>query len=264
MSIDTPYLNFLFVILLLFFGSNLFAQKKDNSSFKVRTTKNSNTFVVVVGVSDYQNLEIPDLSFAHKDSQNFADFLKSPSWGNLKDSDLKLLVNEEATGEVVATAIDWLYESVEENDQAIIFFSGHGDEERKGRNQLGFLLCWDSGPNIYMAGGIYSLFYLQNMISAISIEKKAKVLMIADACRSGKLACLSVNGAQLAAANLAPQYENKVRILSCHPDEFSLEGVQWRGEGRGAFSFHLIEGLIGKSDANKDNLALNKYTKIYY
>ena len=174
MSIDTPYLNFSIVILLLFFGSNSIAQKKGNSSIKIRTTKTSNTFAVVVGISDYQNPEIPDLSFAHRDAQIFAEFLTSPAGGNIQETNLKLLVNEEATGAAVATAIDWLYESVEENDQAIIYFSGHGDVERKGINQLGFLLCWDSGPKIYMAGGTYSLFYLQNMISSMSIEKRGK------------------------------------------------------------------------------------------
>ena len=253
MSIKTPYLNFSIVILLLLFGSNLFAQTKGNSGFKIRTAKTSNTFAVVVGISDYQNPEIPDLNYAHRDAQIFADFLKSPAGSNLQESNLRVLINEEATGAAVATAIDWLNESVEENDQAIIYFSGHGDVERKGINQLGFLLCWDSGPKIYMAGGTYSLYYLQTMISSISIQKKAKVLMIADACRSGELAGSSVNGAQLTAANLAQQYENEIKILSCQPDEFSLEGMQWGG-GRGAFSFHLIEGLIGKADANQDNV----------
>lgn len=253
MSIKTPYLNFSIVILLLLFGSNLFAQTKGNSGFKIRTAKTSNTFAVVVGISDYQNPEIPDLSYAHRDAQVFADFLKSQAGSNLQDTNLKVLINEEATGAAVATAIDWLYESVEENDQAIIYFSGHGDVERKGINQLGFLLCWDSGSKIYMAGGTYSLFYLQTMISSMSIEKKAKVLMIADACRSGELAGGSVNGAQLTAANLAQQYENEIKILSCQPDEYSLEGMQWGG-GRGAFSFHLIEGLIGRADANEDNV----------
>lgn len=251
MSIRTPYLNFQILTLLLFFALNLFAQENGANSLRIIGAKKPKTFAVVIGISDYQNPEIPDLSFAHRDAQVFADFLRSPAGNNLQDDNLRILINEEATGAAVATAIDWLYDSVEENDQALIYFSGHGDVERKGINQLGFLLCWDSGPKIYMAGGTYSLYYLQNIISAISIEKKAKVVLIADACRSGKLAGSSVNGSQLTAANLAQQYENEIKILSCQPDEFSVEGIQWGG-GRGAFSFHLIEGLIGKADANQD------------
>lgn len=227
MRIMPLYINFQILIFILFCWSNVVAQQKGNSSFKVRSAKTSNTFAVVVGISDYQNPEITNLAFAQRDAEIFADFLRSPSGGNVQESNIKMLINEEATGAAVATALDWLYESVGENDQAIIYFSGHGDVERKGINQLGFLLCWDSGPKIYMAGRTYSLFYLQNMISAISVEKKAKVLMIADACRSGNLAGNSVNGAQLTAANLAQQYESEVKILSCQPDEYSLEGLQW-------------------------------------
>ncbi len=253
MNINTSYLNFSIITLLLLFGANLKAQKKGVSGLIVEQPKISNTFAVIIGISDYQNPEIPDLSFAHIDAETFADFLKSPAGGNLQDSNLKLLINEEATSAAVATAIDWLYDSVEKNDQAIIYFSGHGDVEKKGINQLGFLLCWDSGPKIYMAGGTYSLYYLQNMISSISLQKKAQVIMIADACRSGHLAGSAVNGPQLTTANLAQQYENEIKILSCQPDEFSVEGLQWGG-GRGAFSFHLIEGLIGKADADQDNL----------
>lgn len=253
MCINIQILKFIIIFFLLSFGVNLFAQKKGNTSLIVRKSEISNTYAVIVGISDYQNPEIPDLSFAHKDAEAFATFLKSQAGYNLQDSNLRLLINEEATGAAVATAIDWLYESVEKDDQAIIYFSGHGDVEKKGINQLGFLLCWDSNPKIYMAGGTYSLYYLQNMISAISLQKNAQVIMIADACRSGHLAGSAVNGAQLTAANLAQQYENEIKILSCQPDEFSIEGLQWGG-GRGAFSFHLIEGLIGKADANQDNL----------
>jgi tetratricopeptide (TPR) repeat protein len=254
MRINVPTLCYSMMTLLLFFGLTLFAQKKGLSGLIVeQPNKISNTFAVIIGVSDYQNPEIPDLSFAHKDAEAFAEFLKSPAGGNLRDSNLKLLLNEVATGAAVATAIDWLYESVEKNDRAIIYFSGHGDVERKGINQLGFLLCWDSGPKIYMAGGTYSLYYLQNMISSMSMEKEAQVIMIADACRSGHLAGSAVNGPQMTAANLAQQYENEIKILSCQPDEFSVEGLQWGG-GRGAFSYHLIEGLIGKADANQDDL----------
>jgi len=50
-----------------------------NSTLK---TQNS-TWAVVVGISDYQDEDIPDLRFAHRDAEAFANFLRSPAGGAL-------------------------------------------------------------------------------------------------------------------------------------------------------------------------------------
>ena len=207
-------------------------------------------YAVVVGISDYQDEGIPDLRFADKDAKAFANFLRSPAGGSLDEDHLKVLTNEMATSGELVAALDWLMEVSQEGDQAIIYFSGHGDVESKTRNQLGFLLTWDSPSKAYMAGA-YPVFYLQNIIETISLDNKSKVLLITDACRSGKLAGNDIAGNQLTNANLAKQFANEIKILSCQPDEYSIEGEQWGG-GRGAFSYHLIEGLVGMADKNAD------------
>jgi tetratricopeptide (TPR) repeat protein len=89
------------------------------------------------------------------------------------------------------------------------------------------------------------------VISTLSVQNKAKVVVITDACRSGTLAGNSVGGAQATASNLAKQFANEIKILSCQPNEYSIEGEQWGG-GRGAFSYNLIDALYGLADANKD------------
>jgi tetratricopeptide (TPR) repeat protein len=102
-----------------------------------------------------------------------------------------------------------------------------------------------------MGGGTYSLSFLQEIVTTLSTQNKAKVLVITDACHAGKLAGSQIGGAQLTSANLAKQYSNEVKILSCQPNEFSLEGEQWGG-GRGVFSYHLVDGLFGLADKNSD------------
>ena len=216
------------------------------------------TYAVVVGISDYQNEGIPDLRFADKDAEAFAGFLQSPAGGSLDEDHLKVLLNEQATAAQFAIALDWLWEVVKENDEVIIYFSGHGDVERKSITQPGYLLCWDAPPRIYMAGGTFALPILQDVISTLSVQNKAKVIVITDACRSGKLSGSSVGGAQITGANLAKQYANEIKILSCQPDEYSIEGEQWGG-GRGAFSYHLMNGLYGLADNNSDmNVSLKE------
>ncbi len=86
--------------------------------------------------------------------------------------------------------------------------------------------------------------------------------MITDACRAGKLAGSGINGTQVTAQQLSQQFANEIKILSCQPDEFSLEGEQWGG-GRGCFSYHLEDALYGFADSNNDQsvdlLELRRY-----
>ncbi len=209
------------------------------------------TRAVVIGISDYQDKDIPDLRFADRDAEAFANYLRSPAGGSLDGDHLKLLLNQDATMAQFAAALDWLWEVSKEGDQAIIYFSGHGDVEKKSLTQPGFLLCWDAPSRVYWGGGALGLNMLQEVVSTLSIQNKAKVVVITDACRSGTLAGQSVGGAQATAANLAKQYANEIKILSCQPNEYSIEGEQWGG-GRGAFSFNLVDALYGMADGNGD------------
>ncbi len=207
------------------------------------------TWAVVVGISDYQDAAIPDLRFA--DAIAFAGFLQSDAGGSLDEDHLKILINGNATAAQFAIALDWLWEVVQENDRVIIYFSGHGDVEKRSITQPGYLLCWDAPSRVYMAGGAFNVRDLQDVVSTLSTQNKAKVLLITDACRAGKLSGSGIGGSQATAANLAKQYVNEIKILSCQPDEYSIEGEQWGG-GRGAFSYHLLNGLYGMADDNGD------------
>jgi len=217
---------------------------------EARSASAGKTRAVVIGISDYQDPQIPDLRFADRDAEAFANFLRSPAGGSLDGDHLKALLNSEATVAQFDAALGWLLDESKPGDQAIIYFSGHGDVETKTRNQHGFLLCWDSPPQSYISGA-YPIFFLKDVVTTLSTENKARVLIITDACRSGKLAGNSIGGAQLTSQNLAQQFANEIKILSCQPDEYSLEGEQWGG-GRGAFSFHLVDGLYGLADVNSD------------
>lgn len=244
-----------YLILFLLMPLMSFSQNKGASPIAASQdpSANKNTYAVVVGISDYQDKDIPDLRYADKDAEAFANFLRSEAGGKLDGDHLKVLLNSQATMAQFAIALDWLWEVAKENDKVIIYFSGHGDVEKKSLTQPGFLLCWDAPAQVYMSGGAFALPMLQEVISTLSVLNKAKVIVITDACRSGKLSGSAINGSQLTNANLAKQYANEIKILSCQPNEYSIEGEQWGG-GRGAFSYHLVNALYGLADGNNDLL----------
>ncbi|MCF8243521.1 MAG: caspase family protein [Saprospiraceae bacterium] len=111
------------------------------------------TRAVVIGISDYQDEGIPDLRFADRDAEAFAGFLRSPAGGALDEDHLKVLINKQATVAQFAIALDWLMEVAKENDRVLVYFSGHGDVERKSLTQPIYLLCWDAPALVYLAGG---------------------------------------------------------------------------------------------------------------
>ncbi|TNE46840.1 MAG: hypothetical protein EP344_19960, partial [Bacteroidetes bacterium] len=244
-------LLYLFQFLLL---NTLSAQERGVTPANHPTIQPSNhpatTYAVVVGISDYQSPDIPDLRFADKDAEAFVTYLKSPAGGSLPDERLKVLTNKNATTAQIAAALEWLIEASGEGDRAIIYFSGHGDVETKTMFMLGYLLTWDSPARTYAAGA-FPLSYLQAIVSTLALQNKSEVVLITDACRAGKLAGASAGGAQITNSNLSRQFANEVKILSCQPDEFSIEGEQWGG-GRGVFSYHLVDGLYGLADNNGD------------
>lgn len=239
-------------VFFLVLCSCLSAQTKGVSAVSaVDGASTGKSYALVVGISDYQDPAIPDLKYAEKDASAFAEYLKSPGGGSLNEDQMKVLLNKQATLGQFASALDWLLEVCKEGDRAIIYFSGHGDVERKTVSQPGFLLCWDAPGRVYMSGGAFGLAYLEEIINTLSTQNKVKVVVVADACHSGKLSGSQIGGTQATAANMARQYANEIKILSCQPNEFSLEGEQWGG-GRGVFSYHLVDGLIGLADQNSD------------
>lgn len=211
------------------------------------------TRALVVGISDYQNEDIPDLRFAHKDAELFAEYLKDGNGGGLDPEKITILLNEEATAGKFISALYGLLEQSEEGDNVIIYFSGHGDVESTTISQPGFLLCWDSPKRIYMSGGTFGLAYFQELISSISQKTKSKVIVITDACRAGELAGMSIGGSQATASHLAKQYNDEIKILSCQPNEYALESESWGG-GRGVFSYFFLRGIQGLADNNDDGI----------
>lgn len=205
---------------------------------------------MVVGISDYQDPAIPDLKYAHRDAEAFADWLRLPAGGSVPEDNVRLLLDENATKSAIIYALYDLLDSCKSGDMAIFYFSGHGDVENRLRSlQPGFLLAHDSPPKVYATNAL-DLVALQQVFNELTFSQ-VRTLLITDACHSGKLSGSDYGGTQATALALQQQFQQATRIMSCQPDEVSLEGEQWGG-GRGLFSFHLVEGLIGLADNNTD------------
>ncbi|MEO6819603.1 MAG: caspase family protein [Ginsengibacter sp.] len=252
--------SFLILCLFYFTGTfnclQLFAQQT-NSPTK---TIEGNTYAVIVGITNYKDPAIPALQFADKDAQQFSAFLQSKGGGLVPKNHIRLIVNKEATIAAIYDALDWLKEQCHKNDVAYIYFSGHGDVETKNNFSKGFLLAYNSPQNNY-ANNAIRVEDLNSTSIVLTTKNKAKVILISDACHSGKLAGDFYKGKQLAAGQLNLVLNNQVRLASCAENEEAAEGPEWGG-GRGVFSYYLVMGLQGLADLrNSGTIQLKDLTK---
>lgn len=250
-------------LLLLFFKLNLISQElrgikptKSGNSFKTATSR-----ALVIGISNYKDSLITDLRYAHRDAAEFAKFLHSKNGFSLRAENIVLLTNEMATGGRVNNALNWLLEMTDEGDEVVIYFAGHGDVESKLISSPGYLLLYDSPQRSYFINSI-SVGLLQNIVETISAKNKARVILVSDACHAGNLAGNSIKGSGITTQNLMDIFRNQVLILSCQPEEVSLEGMQW-GQGRGLFSYHFINALNGYANTDHDSVILLKELERY-
>ena len=219
------------------------------------------TYAVIVGISHYENPGINQLEYAHRDAQVFADYLKSKAGGYVPDENIRLLVNENATYSAIYDALNWLLETCHKDDLVYFYFSGHGDMENNTIYKLGFLLSYNT-PRINYINNAVRIEDLNNIANTLSVTNHAKVVLITDACHSGKLAGSDFRGTFLVGEQLRTVQSNEVRITSCAPDQLSVEDQGWGG-GRGVFSYYLINGLQGLADYGHDGTVTLNEIKNY-
>lgn len=216
-----------------------------------------NTFALVIGIANYENDKL-NLNYSNRDAEAFADYLRSAAGGRIPEDNIRLLIDTNATTAAVYNSLRWLKKKTElsqvqdekSKNLVYIYFSGHGDVETNTRANLGFLLTYNTPPNNYFNNAV-RIEDLNHYAHVLSADLNAEVILITDACHSGKLAGSDNRGTYLAGSALALAKDREVRIASCNPDQLSMEDQRW-GNGRGVFSYYLVNGLKGLADRNKD------------
>lgn len=222
--------------------------------------KEPQTYAVIVGIAGYKEKDIPQLRFANRDANEFAAFLGSKAGGSVPKENITLLVDSGATTGAVIDAIYQLSKTAAAGDLVYFYFSGHGDQENT-IHKNGYLICYDSPPVNYAKLAL-SIDYLNDMANTLSAQTKAKVVLITDACHSGKLAGSKNKGTFLVGNQLRLVRNNEIRITSSAENQLSNENEAWGG-GRGVFSYYLINGLKGLADRQKDGIITKDEIRVY-
>jgi WD40 repeat protein/predicted Zn-dependent protease len=209
---------------------------------------------LVLGISNYRKLPLEkQLDYAADDAMAFYNFLKARP-DIIKPRNIVALFNEEATNKIRIESIlyNLIVKESDKNDLVIIYYAGHGDIQNfNASTEEGFLLLHEvSQDGDYMAPGndVIEISEIQKYISLA--PEGVKVLLITDACHSGKLVS-SQKAAQKVLTSLIQEWEKTYKLVSCQPNQLSYENKKWGG-GHGVFTYYLLYGLKGLADENKD------------
>ena len=237
-----------FIALLLLITCSLNASPQQNAP----ASGNPDVYAVVVGVSRYQDADIPQLQFANRDAVIFSEFLMSKAGGAVPKENIRLLTDSGATQAAVYTALSGLAKKCKKDDLIFFYFSGHGDLENVTLFNNGYLICYNSPPANYI-GLAVSIRDVNELANSFSVKTGANVVLITDACHSGNMSDSRSAGNVLSGQQLIDANEKVVRIASSKPDELSNEKIDWGG-GRGVFSYYLVNGLKGLADKSRDGI----------
>ena len=219
----------------------------------------SQRWAVIIGVSNYEDSQIPSLRYADADAMMFYDWLISPQGGRYAPSRVKLLVNEKATGRNIKNALFvWLKQALEE-DVVVIYFAGHGSPESPDAPQNLFLLPYDTHHDNIASTG-FPMWDVETALKRFIMAKR--VIVLADACHSGGVGksfdmarrgsrSLKINPINSGLQSLSRIGEGVCVISASDDKQFSQEDRKWNG-GHGVFTHFLIKGLKGDADYNKD------------
>ncbi|MBU1721147.1 MAG: caspase family protein [Bacteroidetes bacterium] len=213
------------------------------------TQKKPNVWAFIIGVSEYKNL--PDnlqLEFADKDAQSIASFLSDNLL--IKESNIITHYNADASKPIIDKDLyNLLLKKAKPGDIVFLYFACHGDIDSKLDD--GFFLMHDVSLDVdYFLSDAVRISTIQYLVQKAA-EDSIRVVMISDACRSGKMIG-TPGGAKSTLTALIQDWNNVFKLVSCQPNESSFEGTHWGG-GHGVFSFYLLTGMMGLADENGDN-----------
>jgi tetratricopeptide (TPR) repeat protein len=211
-----------------------------------KPTATGRVHALVVGVSDYKY--IPKLQYADVDALDFYNYLRQsyPS----DSAFIRRFLNGEATRDAIAEHLYTITDNAKKGDKVYIYLSGHGDIEHLTKTDNSLFLLGGTPEKNYLRKTEYIDLNLLRHFFAAWQEQEVKTILIVDACHAGALSG-GEHGRTNTLLSLQQNWKNEIKLLSCQPNELSLEGQRFGG-GRGLFSYYLTLGLRGMADKDKN------------
>lgn len=197
---------------------------------------------VIIGIDGYRSL--PPASYAEADARGYRKRLLSLG---VPEENLVILGGEKASrNDVVKYIEEWLPTQVHPDSNVYVVFSGHGAP--KPDDGTAYLVPWD-GDASFLKTTAYALDEFLDHLNAL---RARNIFVVMDACFSG------TGGRSVIARGVRPLVAVKTQVKSW--DRLTIfsasESRQIAGglddKKSGLFSYHMLNGLGGAADADRD------------
>jgi len=222
-------------------------------------------YALVISISTYEfhpgsgepQKVFPNLKFADKDAQDFADFLREED--GVIDYNVKLLLNEDAGRKRIISELMDLKRICEETENPLIlvYFSGHGSANSDGH----YLVPYDGERDDLESTALTN----EAFSSYLNKLKTDRLVVFIDACHAGAVEFFKSQSE--GKGEPEPQLydvkqglgegDGRYLITSCKSGQSSYE---WEERKNGIFTGHLLDllycegGGIGEEYIDVDNL----------
>ncbi len=202
-------------------------------------------WALVIGITDFQDPDIPDLQFSAKDATDFYNYLVNEA--NFQPDHVRLLLNEQATQRRVLSELGskFLARVVKPDDLVVLYFSTHGSPSQLDPRGKNYLVANDSDSDDLFATGIEMQKLLDSIQGRVLTDR---VLLVMDACHSGFAAPDAKGMSRLGnfKADDLVQGSGQLVICSSLADERAWESTRYQN---GVFTRKLLDGLRSKGTA---------------
>ncbi|HEX4946702.1 MAG TPA: caspase family protein [Blastocatellia bacterium] len=222
-----------------------------------------NLWAVVIGVSRYklgdQNINgnhIPNLKNAAEDATEVYKFLRSPEGGSFPESNISLLVDDQATKANIEAALEKLKQS-KPDDYFVVFIAAHGViwKERGAAEEYPYFLVYDTNPDPTQLAK--TSLRMESFKRAVNSIPAKKGLVISDTCHSGGVMLESGSRGLAVTQRANNQWLDTLKeiprgigyLSAADQNESSLERDDL---GHGVFTYCLLEAVRGNADFDGD------------
>lgn len=192
------------------------------------------------------SLQLPSL--VRNDAEAVAQLLCDPALCGYPPSQVRLLLDEQATKSNIVDALRELAATAKSDDTVVVFFSGHGGRRIGAPEYAGYLYPADYVPGNPDGSGLLA----QELTELLTAIPAARVVLLMDACHAEAAAHVKaegeskgmLSGLRDAALEKLSSGAGRVVIASCRETEVSMTST-WRGHS--LFTHFLLEGLRGQA-----------------
>jgi len=206
-------------------------------------------YILAVGISAYPAPYT--LGFPAKDARDFVNALLPQKGRIYRDIESRILTDAQATREAVLDGLEWLERNTTQHDVAMVFLSGHGDNDARNGNYYFMPVNFDLDR-------LKSTAIAQSDILSTVQTLAGKALFFVDSCHSGNV--LGGRARALptdvnALVNELSSAENGAVVFAASSGrQVAIERDEW---GNGAFTKAVVEGLNGKAAAGGSRITVN-------